>query len=117
VATAIDISDGLLSDLRHICEASRVSARIEVDRLPVHPAVRDNFGGRALKLALAGGEDYELLFTASEASLNRVRQEAKIPVTTIGKITAGKPGEISVFDPGGHPINTGKIGWEHFKAE
>jgi thiamine-monophosphate kinase len=117
VVTAIDISDGLLSDLRHICEASQVSARVEVDRLPVQPMVRDNFGDRALKLALAGGEDYELLFTASTEVINKVQEEAACPVTIVGEIFAGKAGEVNVLDTNGNPADvTKEAGWEHFKV-
>ena len=116
VTTAIDISDGLLSDLRQICKASQVSARVEVDRLPVPSMVRDNFGKRALELALAGGEDYELLFTAGAEIINRVRGEAPCPVTMIGEITADKPGEVSLFDINGNPFNLREAGWEHFRA-
>ena len=116
VTTAIDISDGLLSDLRQICKASQVSARVEVDRLPVPSMVRDNFGKRALELALSGGEDYELLFTAGDEVINKVRGEAPYPVTMIGEITAGKPGEVSLFDTNGNPFNLREAGWEHFRA-
>ena len=116
VTTAIDISDGLLSDLRQICKASQVSARVEVDRLPVQSMVRDNFGKRALELALSGGEDYELLFTAGAEVINKVRGEAPCPVTMIGEITAGKPGEVSLFDTNGNPFNLREAGWEHFRA-
>jgi thiamine-monophosphate kinase len=117
VVTAIDISDGLLSDLRHICEASQVSARVEFDRLPVQAMVRENFGDNALKLALAGGEDYELLFTASAEIMQRVKREATCPVTVIGEIYGEKPGEISLFDTNGNPVNLRETGWEHFKAD
>ncbi|MFC1986073.1 thiamine-phosphate kinase [Chloroflexota bacterium] len=55
VRAAIDISDGLVSDLGHICRASQVSARIEIDCLPVQRAVKANFGDRALELVLSGG--------------------------------------------------------------
>ena len=116
VVTAIDISDGLLSDLRQICKASQVSARVEVDRLPVQSAVRDNFGERALELALAGGEDYELLFTASAEVINRVKREAPCPVTIIGEITEDKAGELSLMDTNGNPVNLRDTGWEHFKS-
>jgi thiamine-monophosphate kinase len=116
VATAIDISDGLLSDLRHICRASQVSARVEVERIPIQSVVKDNFGERALELALAGGEDYELLFTANIEVINRVQKEAPCPVTIIGEITAGKPGEVSLFDTNNNPVNIHEAGWEHFKA-
>ncbi len=115
LTTAIDISDGLLSDLRHICQASNVSARVEADRLPIHNTVRDNFGERALELALGGGEDYELLFTGTEKAIGSVKAEAPCPVNVIGEITAGQPGEISLFDNKGNPVSVRETGWEHFK--
>ncbi len=114
VATAIDISDGLLADLRHICQSSQVSARVEVDRVPVHPAVRENYGDRARELALGGGENYELLFTGNAAVINKVKEEAPCPVTIIGEITAGEPGEVSLFDTDGNPVKIRETGWEHF---
>jgi thiamine-monophosphate kinase len=115
VSTGIDISDGLLADLRHICEASQVSARIDTGRLPVHPAVRANLGDRAEELALSGGEDYELLFTARAEVIERVRAEIACPVTDIGKITAGRPGKIDIFDAKGNPVKAGRTGWTHFQ--
>ncbi|MCK4273476.1 MAG: thiamine-phosphate kinase [Dehalococcoidales bacterium] len=114
ITTAIDTSDGLLADLRHICEASGVSARVDVDRLPIHPAVSNNFGERARELALSGGEDYELLFTGSAEIVERVRAQMEYPVTAIGEITAGEPGKISVVDADGNPAEINKAGWEHF---
>jgi thiamine-monophosphate kinase len=114
IATAIDTSDGLLADLRHICQASRVSARIEVSRLPVHAAVADNFGERARELALSGGEDYELLFTGSTAAVASVKTGMSCPVTVIGEITESEPGEISLFDADGNPVKINMVGWTHF---
>ncbi|MBI4181184.1 MAG: thiamine-phosphate kinase [Chloroflexi bacterium] len=116
VRATIDISDGLISDLRHICQASRVSARIEIDRLPVLPAVRANFDDKALGLALAGGEDYELLFTASANIIDKVIAAAPCPITIIGEITAGKAGEVTLLDGKGNPVNLAKAGWEHFRT-
>ena len=114
VKTAIDISDGLVSDLKHICRASQVSARVEVDRLPVHPVVRANFGGESLELALSGGEDYELLFTASAEVIEKVKSAAMCPVTAIGEIGADKAGEVNIVDINGNPLGLHKTGWEHF---
>ncbi len=114
VRAAIDISDGLISDLGHICAASRVGARIEIDRVPVQPAVKANFGDRALELALAGGEDYELLFTASAGVIDKVKAAASCPITLIGEITADKPGEISLVDGEGNPVEIPGVGWQHF---
>ena len=114
VKTAIDISDGLISDLDHICKASQVGARIEVARVPIQPAVKANFGDRALELALSGGEDYELLFTGNEETIDKVRMAASCPITVIGEIIADKLGKITLVDSQGNPFNLFKTGWEHF---
>ena len=114
IKTAIDISDGLLADLRHVCEASKVSARIDADLLPVHPAAVESFGEKARGLALSGGEDYELLFTGPAAAIDSVRAEMKCPVTVIGEIIAGEPGKIKLFDARGKTIKVNKTGWQHF---
>jgi len=114
VKTAIDISDGLISDLTHICKASRVSARIEVDRVPTLPAVKANFGDKWLELALSGGEDYELLFTGSAGTIDGVKRAVSYPVTVIGEIVADKLGEITLVDSKGNPFSLRKAGWEHF---
>ncbi|MBI4188875.1 MAG: thiamine-phosphate kinase [Chloroflexi bacterium] len=117
VKAAIDISDGLVSDLKHICQASRVGARIEVERLPVLPEVKANFSKKSLELALSGGEDYELLFTASDEVVAKVKEATACPVTVIGEITAGKKGEVFVVDGKGKPVSLPKTGWEHFASK
>ena len=115
VRAAMDISDGLLGDLKHICEASGVGARIEIERVPVHPAVKANFGDRALELALSGGEDYELLFTAGDDVMKRVTASVSCPVTVIGEIKADKKGGITLVDRAGKEVKPAQTGWEHFK--
>ena len=112
VKTAIDISDGLVADLNQICKASRVGARLEVERVPVEPMVKTAFSERALELALSGGEDYELLFTASAEIVDKVKKAASCPVTAIGEITAGKG--VTLVDKEGNPFKLAKAGWEHF---
>ena len=114
VKAAIDISDGLLSDLKHVCKSSQVGARIVIDRLPIHPIVKANFGDKALELALSGGEEYELLFTARDELIDRVKNAASCPITVIGEIMADNPGEVTLIDSKGNPFNPGKAGWEHF---
>jgi thiamine-monophosphate kinase len=114
IKAAIDISDGLLSDLRHICEESKVSARVYAKRLPIHPLVSATFGDKAPGLALAGGEDYELLFTGGVEAVNKAKTEITCPVTAIGEITEGEPGTIELIDPLGKVVKTGKTGWQHF---
>jgi thiamine-monophosphate kinase len=114
IAAAIDISDGLLADLRHVCEASRVSARVITDFLPIHDMVQANFKEKALALSLGGGEDYELLFTGSDAAIKEVKDELNCPVTAIGEITEGEPGKIHLVDAAGRPVKIGRTGWTHF---
>ncbi len=116
VKTAIDISDGLISDLNHICKASQVGARIEVDHVPIEPAVKANFADRALELALSGGEDYELLFTANTEVIDKIKARAPCPITIIGEILADKTGKITLVDSQGNPFRLDKKGWEHFTS-
>ena len=115
VKAAIDISDGLISDLKHICKASQVSARVEIDCVPIHPTVKANFADRALELALSGGEGYELLFTASAEVIDKVKEAASCPITVIGEIGVDKIGEVSLVDINGKPFSLRKAGWEHFR--
>ena len=114
VKAAIDISDGLIADLSHVCQASKVGARIEVDLVPVHPAVKNNFGDKSLEMALSGGEDYELLFTASNEVIDRVRTQASCPITVIGDVVADKMGKVTLVDRRGKPFKPAKTGWQHF---
>lgn len=116
VRAAIDISDGLLADLGHICRQSGVGACIEVDRLPRHPLVMAAFGGKATALALTGGEDYELLFTASAGVMDRIRATVTGPVSVIGGITAENAGEVILVDSQGNPVSFNRKGWEHFSS-
>jgi len=117
VKAAIDISDGLMADLNHICQASGVGARIEADRIPIEPAVRANFGDRALGLALSGGEDYELLFIAGAEVINKVTKATPCPITIIGDIVADNKGKVTLVDNRGNPVSIPEKGWEHFTAK
>ncbi len=117
VRAAIDISDGLLADLTHICEASRVSARIRQDLVPIHDALRAHFKDDCRQLALAGGEDYELLFTAPSRIIEKVRKSLSCPVTVIGEIADTMPGQVTVVDAEGNSISPQQGGWDHFKSK
>jgi len=120
----IDVSDGLSTDLSHLCEASGVGARLRADRVPGPGPVptgsdrRSRAAGRTsfekpddlFDLALHGGEDYELLFTVPEAKASRIpRQYRGIPLHHIGKITSsgkmvliGRNGVERTLKPGGY---------------
>lgn len=104
---ALDLSDGLSTDLNHLCEESGVAAEVEAAAMPVHP-------GATVAQALHGGEDYELLFTARPGT--RIpRAIAGIPVTQIGRIIGRKPGKPAVSlhtEHGLQPLEA--QGWEHF---
>jgi thiamine-monophosphate kinase len=116
VKCAIDVSDGLLADLAHICQASKVSARINQKALLIHPALKKNFKTDYLQLALSGGEDYELLFTASTLIMPRLKKTMPCPITVIGEITEGKQGQVDLVDEDGEIVPWQKAGWEHFKS-
>jgi len=111
---AIDISDGLVADLGHICRASKVGARIEAERIPLHPAALKAFPSQALDMALGGGEDYELLFTASAAIIDKVKAKTSLPVSVIGEITASSPGVVHTVDAKGRLHKFDKARWNHF---
>lgn len=115
VKAAIDTSDGLLSDLGHICEASGVNAVIYQQNLPVHPLLKRYFRQDYPGLVLTGGEDYELLFTANEDVMDTVINSVRPSPTIIGAISAGRPGNITVLDARGKPVRLGRRGWDHYK--
>ena len=113
----IDISDGLIADLGHICETSRVGAVAELASLPLSPAARiivDREPGVRTKLA-TGGDDYELLFTAPAGSTKAIDDLSSVlglPITRIGRI---EPGEgVRLVDAEGRTIPVGESGYRHF---
>ncbi len=114
IRTAMDISDGIMSDLGHILRASGVGARIEAECIPIQPEVKASFARQALELALGGGEDYELLFTGSGEAIRRAKAKMTILVTVIGEIIAEPVGVITVVDAQGKPVNLSRTGWDHF---
>jgi len=109
--SAIDVSDGLLADLGHILECSNVGAEIMLDALPLSQVMRASAQQR---LALAGGDDYELCFTAPQSSRAEVQAlSGRLPLTRIGKIVAERG--CIVHDMQGHPINIETEGYDHFR--
>jgi thiamine-monophosphate kinase len=116
-SAAIDISDGLVADLGHVCRASRLGARIEADAVPLSPAARAACGAEPelLKRALSGGDDYELLITAAPGAAERLGEaagDADIALNRIGAIV-GEPG-VRVFAAGGGEIEFASAGYTHF---
>jgi thiamine-monophosphate kinase len=117
VKAAIDLSDGLMSDLPHICKASQLGAKVWIHKLPIHPLMKSTFKDEALGLALSGGEDYELLFTAKSNVIQKLQNIMSIPVTAIGEIVSDHPGQVTLCDRQGKAVvKWDKRGWEHFKS-
>ena len=112
---AIDVSDGLVDDLGKLAKASGVDAAIRSDLVPIHPSLREIFPDRRLDLALSGGEDYELLFTASSETMVDIVARSEIPVTVIGGISEGV-GLVTVIDSDGRVIVPRDRGWDHFAS-
>jgi thiamine-monophosphate kinase len=115
VRAGMDISDGLLADLGHICAASQVSAEIYLDRLPIRPELKNRFGAQAVELALSGGEDYQLLFTAKADNIKEAQTSSRYPITVIGEIGPWKEKAVQVIDRQGDVYLPLKTGWDHFK--
>jgi thiamine-monophosphate kinase len=113
---AIDLSDGLSSDLAHLCRESGVGAEIDAAALPIHPlaarrGAAERADGLTLELALHGGEDYELLF-AAPARVPMPRRLAGVRVTRIGKLVRGKTVWLAGMDGVRRALKPG--GWEYF---
>ena len=121
-SSAIDISDGLLGEVGHLCERSRCGARIRVDQIPLcdslsqlHPSVL------ALsdwpELLLAGGDEYELCFTAAtenRAHIRRISQDLGLPLSIVGEMTAG--GSIDLVDQDDRPVMFHGRAHQHFAS-
>jgi thiamine-monophosphate kinase len=125
-SAAIDVSDGLLADLGHICERSGCAAAVRLVQLP---SLRDVAGSGeaynadlrrlALECQLAGGDDYELCFTApgqNSLEIARIAARLELPLWNIGEIVAGSAGEVTVFDPDGLPVSFAQHGYDHFAS-
>ena len=115
-SAAMDISDGLIQDLGHICTASGTGATIYQHLVPLSPAARSAIGHAAPTGCVTGGDDYELLLTvpaAMEAALRQTCADAQTQITRIGEVTAG-PAEVRLLDDKGGQIAIAKGGWSHF---
>jgi len=123
VTSMIDVSDGVIGDLLHICKSSGRGAEIEAASLPVSPAVYEAAqaaGADCLEWVLSGGEDYELLFTSSPEAVHGLRKMLLDQTGTlcaqIGKITA-VDGDVRVRLDNGRLLVPSVTGWDHFGVQ
>ncbi len=113
VRCAIDISDGLLSEIGHLCRASKLSAKIDTGNLLVHQDLQQLSSIDARELMLSGGDDYELCFAVSESALSAVEQwaqELALPLSVIGGFQ--KQGNTMIYEQSGAPVAV--AGYQHF---
>jgi thiamine-monophosphate kinase len=111
---AMDVSDGLLTDLQKLCAASACGAQLNIDALPVSSAMQELFGADAsIDLALAGGDDYELIFTlpADRAAQLIAQSDSTLPLTNIGVITKGSAVQCLRH---GAAFTPRRSGYDHF---
>jgi thiamine-monophosphate kinase len=115
VRCAMDVSDGLLADLGKLCAASRTGAEVRASALPMHPLAVKAYSERALAWAAGGGEDYQLLFAAAPAVMERALaalHDAGVRATAIGALRM-TPG-VHLVDDAGSDIVLETRGWDHF---
>ncbi len=123
-SAAIDVSDGLLADLAHIGERSGCAAAVRLVQLP-HlrelSGTGDNYDADLRRIALdcqlAGGDDYELCFTApgpQSLAIAQIAAHLELPLWHIGEMVAGPAGQVTVFDPDNQPVDIARKGYEHF---
>lgn len=112
----IDISDGLMADLGHICESSELGAVIESVHLPLSKELLASLSQeRATQMALFAGDDYELCFTVDPLNADKMLaalKETEVKVTRIGQMRAGQ--EVVAVDSEGSPIRHDGAGYQHF---
>ncbi len=118
ISAMIDLSDGLASDLGHICEESDCGAEVWAEKLPLSPGFRelmDRRGKDRTDFAITAGEDYGLLFTSGDPGLGERREILGQPVTRIGRITGGS-GCMELHRGNGVSEPITAKGYEHFKS-
>ena len=113
--SSIDISDGLIADLQHICDCSGIGAEITLDNIPFSDAAEEISEDSNFKLkAITGGDDYELLFTTTpnmEAKIKLISKQTKTKITKIGKITNGNT--VTLLDKNKNIIPVINSGYQH----
>jgi thiamine-monophosphate kinase len=116
IACAIDVSDGLMQDLGHICEMSRLGAEVREEALPLSDDLRAAYPEDAIALAVSGGEDYELLITGDEETIERVAQAIRPALTVIGRMVESPTRKPRLLDRAGNERAVAVHGWDHLHS-
>jgi thiamine-monophosphate kinase len=117
VRCAIDVSDGLLQDIGHVCQASRLGAVVWSDKLPLDSALASVFErDEAIRFAAAGGEDYELVLTGAQEQLDAVAARIDVPLTVVGEMVIQEAHRASLLDESAREIELPAAGWEHLRG-
>ncbi len=114
IACGIDVSDGLLQDIGHVCEMSGLGATVRAADVPISDELRQAFPDDVLALACTGGEDYQMVFAAPADMIRQLRTMAVEPLTVIGEMTAGEP-RARLVDGKGREIRFEATGWDHLR--
>jgi thiamine-monophosphate kinase len=114
----IDVSDGLLADLEHVLRASGVGAVVDLETIPLSRAFRQEMDSNPdlMGLALSGGEDYELLFTApaeAQKAISAIAEKTGVPISRIGRIDENRE-ELNLLGPSGAVELPPQRGYKHF---
>ncbi len=118
-SAAIDVSDGLIADLGHICERSRLHASLEWERVPMPALLAAQDMDHRMQCALAGGDDYELCFSAPVAArekLDELADSLALRLTRVGRLDMGRP-TVEVRDVAGLAMALPSLGFDHFAAK
>ncbi|MCE9650226.1 MAG: thiamine-phosphate kinase [Parvibaculum sp.] len=115
---ALDVSDGLMADLKHLCEVSGVGARVDVASVPLSPAAKRCLASDStlIETVLTGGDDYEILFAApiaKSAEIDSLAAATGVPITRIGAVLDPTEG-LSAIAPSGEPMALKRLGFRHF---
>jgi thiamine-monophosphate kinase len=114
IACGIDVSDGLVQDLGHVCEASGLGAELWLPRVPIDAALAQRYPADAAVVAATGGEDYELLLVGDEPALERTHAATGLHLAVVGRMAEGPP-RVAVLDEDMREVTLAATGWDHLK--
>ena len=117
VPCAIDVSDGLLQDLGHICDVCGLGAVVRADALPLSQELRRAFPADALSLACTGGENYQLVLIAPQETMRLLRASAHLPLTVIGEMDEHPEQRPRLMDESGKEMRLPDAGWDHLRPD